>query len=61
MADIGSLVVKLAAETAEFREDLGKSARLLEKHADGMRSSLERVPIELMQPAPSLYLMPKEM
>ena len=43
MADIGSLVVKLAAETAEFREDLGKSARLLEKHADGMRSSLERV------------------
>ena len=43
MADIGSLVVKLAAETAEFREDLGKSARLLEKHADSMRSSLERV------------------
>jgi phage-related minor tail protein len=43
MADIGSLVVKLAAETADFREDLGKSARLLEKHADGMRSSLERV------------------
>ena len=24
MADIGSLVVKLAAETADFREDLGK-------------------------------------
>ncbi len=43
MADIGSLVIKLAAETAEFREDLGKSARLLEKHADGMRLSLENV------------------
>ena len=43
MADIGSLVVKLAAETAEFREDLGKSAHLLEKHAESMRGSLERV------------------
>jgi hypothetical protein len=44
MADIGSLVVKLAAETAEFREDSGKSARLLEKQLPkGMRSSLERV------------------
>ena len=31
MADIGSLVVKLAAETADFREDLGKSALLLER------------------------------
>jgi len=27
MADIGSLVVKLAAETAEFQEDMGKTAR----------------------------------
>jgi lambda family phage tail tape measure protein len=43
MADIGSLVIKLAAETAEFREDLGKSAYLLEKHAESMRGSLEKV------------------
>ena len=31
MADIGSLVVKLAAETADFREDLGKSAKALDR------------------------------
>jgi len=43
MADIGSLVVKLAAETADFREDLGKSALLLERHAESMRGSLEKV------------------
>jgi len=52
MADIGSLVVKLAAETAEFREDLGKSAHLLEKHAESMRGSLEkdhRLPIERLR------------
>ena len=29
MADLGSLVVKLSAETSEFREDLGRTARLL--------------------------------
>ncbi|MGV0990533.1 beta strand repeat-containing protein, partial [Limnohabitans sp.] len=43
MADIGSLVIKLAAETADFREDLGKSALLLERHAESMRGSLEKV------------------
>ena len=43
MADIGSLVVKLAAETAEFQADLGKSARLLDKHASEMKASLQSV------------------
>ena len=43
MADIGSLVVKLAAETAEFQADLGKSARLLDKHANEMKASLQSV------------------
>ena len=43
MADIGSLVIKLAAETAEFQEDMGKTARFLEQHAQGMKTSLEKV------------------
>lgn len=43
MADIGSLVVKLAAETASFHADLGRSARLVEKHAGEMKASLEGV------------------
>ena len=43
MADIGSLVVKLAAETAEFHADLGKSARMVEKRANEIKSSLAQV------------------
>lgn len=43
MADIGSLVVKLAAETSEFQADLGRSARLLDKHASEMKASLQSV------------------
>lgn len=43
MADIGSLVVKLAADTAEFQADLGRSARLLDKHASDMKASLQQV------------------
>ena len=43
MADIGSLVVKLSAETSEFRADLGRSARLLDKHATEMKASLHQV------------------
>ncbi|MFZ2738094.1 MAG: phage tail tape measure C-terminal domain-containing protein [Burkholderiaceae bacterium] len=41
MADIGSLIVKLSAETSEFRSDLGRSARLLDKHASEMKASLQ--------------------
>jgi lambda family phage tail tape measure protein len=43
MADIGSLVIKLAADTAEFQADLGRSARLLDKHASEMKASLQQV------------------
>lgn len=43
MADIGSLVVKLAAETSEFQADLGRSARMLDKHANEMKASLQQV------------------
>jgi len=43
MADIGSLVIKLAADTAEFQADLGRSARLLDKHASDMKASLQQV------------------
>ena len=43
MADIGSLVVKLAAETSEFQADLGRSARVLDKHASEMKASLQQV------------------
>lgn len=43
MADIGSLVVKLAAETAEFQEDMGKTARFLEQQTESMKSNLEKV------------------
>ncbi len=43
MADIGSLVVKLSAETSEFHADLGRSARLLDKHANEMKASLHQV------------------
>ena len=43
MADIGSLVIKLAADTAEFQADLGRSARLLDKHALDMKASLQQV------------------
>jgi len=43
MADLGSLVVKLSAETSEFRADLGRTARLLDRHASDMKTSLQRV------------------
>ena len=43
MADLGSLVVKLSAETSEFRADLGRTARLLDRHANEMKTSLQRV------------------
>ncbi len=43
MADLGSLVVKLSAETSEFRADLGRTARLLDRHANDMKTSLQRV------------------
>jgi lambda family phage tail tape measure protein len=43
MADLGSLVVKLSAETSEFRADLGRTARLLDRHASDMKSSLQQV------------------
>lgn len=42
MADIGSLVIKIAADTAEFQADLGRSARLLDKHASDMKASLQQ-------------------
>ena len=43
MADLGSLVIKLSAETAEFREDLGRTARLLDRHASDMKASMQQV------------------
>jgi|GEM_PF-679163 len=43
MADLGSLVVKLSAETSEFRADLGRTARLLDRHANDMKSSMQQV------------------
>ena len=43
MADLGSLVVKLSAETSEFREDLGRTARLLDRHANEMKASMQQV------------------
>jgi len=43
MADLGSLVVKLSAETSEFRADLGRTARLLNRHANDMKTSLQQV------------------
>lgn len=43
MADLGSLVVKLSAETSEFRADLGRTARLLDRHASDMKASLQQV------------------
>ena len=43
MADLGSLVVKLSAETSEFRADLGRTARLLDRHANDMKASLQQV------------------
>lgn len=43
MADLGSLVVKLSAETSEFREDLGRTARLLDRHANDMKASMQKV------------------
>jgi lambda family phage tail tape measure protein len=43
MADIGSLVVKLSAETSQFRADLGRSAQLLDRHANEMKASLQQV------------------
>lgn len=43
MADLGSLVVKLSAETSEFREDLGRTARLLDRHANDMKASMQQV------------------
>lgn len=43
MADLGSLVVKLSAETSEFRADLGRTARLLDRHANDMKTSLQQV------------------
>ena len=43
MSDLGSLVIKLSAETAQFRSDLGKSAHLLSKTANDMKASMERL------------------
>jgi lambda family phage tail tape measure protein len=43
VSDLGSLVIKLSAETAQFRSDLGKSAHLLSKTVNDMRSSMERL------------------
>ena len=43
MADLGSLVVKLSAETSEFRADLGRTARLLDRHANDMKNSMQQV------------------
>ena len=43
MADLGSLVVKLSAETSEFRADLGRTSHLLNRHASDMKASLEQV------------------
>ncbi len=43
MADLGSLVVKLSAETSEFRADLGRTARLLDRHANDMKANLQQV------------------
>ena len=43
MADLGSLVVKLSAETSEFRADLGRMARLLDRHANDMKANLQQV------------------
>jgi lambda family phage tail tape measure protein len=37
------LVVKLSAETSEFREDLGRTARLLDRHANDMKASMQQV------------------
>lgn len=43
MSDLGSLVIRLSAETSQFRADLGKSAHLLNKHASDMKASMERM------------------
>jgi lambda family phage tail tape measure protein len=43
VSDLGSLVIKLSAETAQFRSDLGKSAHLLDKTANEMKTSMERL------------------
>lgn len=43
MADIGSLVVKLAAETAEFQADLGRTTRMLEHQSQQMQASMQRL------------------
>ncbi len=43
MSDLGSLVIRLSAETSQFRADLGRSAHLLNKHANDMKASMERM------------------
>jgi lambda family phage tail tape measure protein len=43
MSDLGSLVIRLSAETSQFRADLGRSAHLLNKHANDMKASMERL------------------
>ena len=40
MADIGSLVVKLAAETSQFQEDMGKATRTVTSKVEEMRASM---------------------
>ena len=40
MADIGSLVVKLAAETSQFQEDMGRASRTVTSKVEEMRASM---------------------
>ena len=64
MADIGSLVVKLAAETADFREDLGKTwftildfKRATDNFAD---PKFDGEPVQIYEPTPDQPVAPPE-